>query len=126
MAGHNRLCHLPDLQAVYRQDGIGVQILKYCFGVLFWGTEGGRGSRALALRTACGQFLNPGSYADSFARRLTFRLQQTQLTGTRNRFGAPLDLQLVKDISIVSFDSTQGEEKLLAGLAIRESLGHES
>src|SRR3989440_11353980 len=28
---------------------------------------------------------------------LTCRLQQTQLTGTGNRFGAPLDLEFVKD-----------------------------
>ena len=78
MAGHNRLCHLLNVQVVYRQDGIGVQIPKYCLGVLFWTTEGVEG-------------LEPWLYGP-LAGILTFRLEQTQLTGTRYSFGAPLDL----------------------------------
>jgi hypothetical protein len=111
VAGHNRLCHLLNVQVAYRQDGIGVQIPKYCLGVLFWTTDGVESPE-------------PWLYG-LLAGKLTSRLQQTQLTATRNRFGAPLDLQLLKDISIVPFDGTQGEEKPLADLTIRESLGHE-
>src|SRR6202011_6360815 len=50
---------------------------------------------------------------------------QTQLTGTCDRFRAPLDLELAKDIPIVPFHRTQGEEQPLANLLIRESLRHE-
>ncbi len=53
-----------------------------------------------------------------------FRLQQTQFTGAGYSFGAPLNLQLAKDIPIVPFNRTQGEEKPLANLTIRESLGN--
>ena len=60
-----------------------------------------------------------------FVRKLTFMLQQTQLAGTCYSFGAPLDLQFAVDNPIVSFNSTQGEEKPLANLTIRESLGNE-
>jgi len=38
-------------------------------------------------------------------------LQQTQLTGAGDRFGSPLDLQLVKDDPCVSLDRAQGEEE---------------
>jgi hypothetical protein len=60
-----------------------------------------------------------------FAGKLTFSLQQTQLTGTCYGFGAPLDLKFAKDFSIVPFNSIQGEEKPFANLTIRESLGNE-
>ena len=56
---------------------------------------------------------------------LTCRLQQTQLAGPCDRFGAPLDLEFVKDFPIVSFHRVQCEEKPLAHLLIGESLGHE-
>src|SRR5579864_1222685 len=59
------------------------------------------------------------------ADKLTYRLQQTQLAGTCDRFGAPLDLEFAKDFPIVSFHHVQGEEKSLAHLLIRESLRHE-
>jgi hypothetical protein len=39
------------------------------------------------------------------AGKLTFRLQQAQLAGTRYRFGAPPNLELAKDVPVVSFDS---------------------
>jgi len=38
-----------------------------------------------------------------FADKLTFRLQQTQLAGTCDRFGAPLDVEFAKDVPIVPF-----------------------
>ena len=60
-----------------------------------------------------------------FAGKLTFRLQQTQLAGAGDRFGAPLDLEFAKDFPIVPFDRAQGEEKPLANLTIRESLGNQ-
>src|SRR5438309_9478047 len=56
---------------------------------------------------------------------LTSRLHQTQLAGTCDRFGAPLDLEFAKDSPIVSFHRAQGEEQPLANLLIRESGSHE-
>ena len=53
------------------------------------------------------------------------RLQQTQLAGAGYGFGAALNLQFVKDSAVVPFDRVQGEEKPLANLTIRESLGNE-
>ena len=47
----------------------------------------------------------------------------TQLAGAGCGFGAVLHLQFVKDLAVVPFDRVQGEEKPLADLAIRESLG---
>ena len=38
------------------------------------------------------------------AGKLTFRLQQAQLAGTRYRFGAPPNLEFAKDVPVVSFD----------------------
>jgi hypothetical protein len=61
-----------------------------------------------------------------FAGERTSRLQQAQLAGARYRFGAPSNLEFAKDVPIVPFDSNQGEEKPLADLTIRESLGDES
>jgi hypothetical protein len=52
-------------------------------------------------------------------------LQQTQLAGARDGFGAPLDLQFAKDVQIVPFNRTQREEKPLANLSIRKSFGDE-
>ena len=60
-----------------------------------------------------------------FAGKLTFRLQQTQLAGARYRFGAPSNLEFAKNVPVVSFDGNDGEEKPLADLTIRESLGDE-
>src|SRR5713226_2629190 len=59
------------------------------------------------------------------AGKRTCRLQQTQLAGTCDRFGAPLDLEFAKDFPIVSFHRVQGEEKPLAHLMIGESGSHE-
>ena len=56
---------------------------------------------------------------------LTCRLQQTQLAGTCDRFGAPLDLEFVKDFPIVSFHCVQVEEQPLTHLLIGEALSHE-
>ena len=56
---------------------------------------------------------------------LTFRLQQTQLAGACDRFGAPQDLELVEDLPIVPLDRVQGEEQPLADLLIREALSDE-
>ncbi|MFZ1748184.1 MAG: hypothetical protein WAU17_19935 [Nitrospirales bacterium] len=52
-----------------------------------------------------------------------FRLQQAQLTGASYGFGAALNLELFKDSAVVPFDCVQGEEKPLADLPVRESLG---
>src|SRR5579859_3313447 len=60
-----------------------------------------------------------------FAGKVTCRLQQTQLAGTCDRFGAPLDVEFAKDVPIVSFHRVQGEEQPLAHLLIGESLSHE-
>src|SRR3990172_1259992 len=53
----------------------------------------------------------------------TLGLQQAKFAGAGDRFGSPLDLQLVKDDSGVSLDRAQGEEETVADLAIRESFG---
>ena len=63
--------------------------------------------------------------APKLARASTVRLQQAQLAGTGDRFGAPLDLEFAEDFPIVPFHRVQGEEQPLADLAIRESLGQE-
>ncbi len=53
-----------------------------------------------------------------FAGKPAFNLQQTQLAGAGNSFGAPVHLQFVKDFPIMPFNGIQGEEKPLANLAI--------
>src|SRR3990172_7494814 len=69
----------------------------------------------------------PKFYAPTYMRLLIrIGLQQTQLAGAGDRFGSPLDLQLVKDDPGMSFDCAEGEEKPLADLTIRESLGNEA
>ena len=60
------------------------------------------------------------------AGKLTSWLQQAQLAGARYCFGAPSNLELAKDVPVVSFNGNDGEEEPLADLAIRESLGDES
>ena len=52
-------------------------------------------------------------------------LQQTQFAGAGDGFGAALNLQFVKNFAVMPFDRVQGEEKPLADLSIRESLGNE-
>jgi hypothetical protein len=54
-----------------------------------------------------------------------FRLQQTKLAGTGDRFSAPVDLKFAKEVPRVSFHCVQGKEQPLAYLLIREALGHE-
>lgn len=61
----------------------------------------------------------------TFADELAFRLQQPQLAGMCDCFGAPLNLQLAKDVAIVPFDGVQGQEQPLANLLIREALRNE-
>ena len=53
------------------------------------------------------------------------RLEQVELAGARDGFGATLNLEFVEDFPIVPFDRTQGEEKPRANRAIRESLGNQ-
>ena len=55
-----------------------------------------------------------------------FGLHQAQLTGTRDRFGTPLDLELGKDFLIVPLYRVQGEEESPADLAIREALSDQT
>ena len=55
----------------------------------------------------------------------TERLEQTQLTGARNGFGASLHLEFGEDNLVVPFNRAQGEEKPRANLAIGKSLGNE-
>jgi len=81
--------------------------------------------RVAVLKLWLAGLLAGGSRIPACADKLTFRLQQTQLAGTCDRFGAPLDLEFVKDFPIVSFHRVQGEEKPLANLMIRESLSNE-
>ena len=57
---------------------------------------------------------------------MTFSLEQTQLAGACYSFGAPLDLEFIKDDPTVPLNRTQGEEQPLANLTIRKSLGNES
>ena len=56
----------------------------------------------------------------------TSGLQQAKLAGAGYGFGAPSNLELAKNVAVVSFDGNQGEEKPLTDLTIRESLGDES
>src|SRR6266581_31617 len=97
------------------------QTRKWCLGCCFVGA---------VSEEQCSNCGFDGSLAGSsrilaYAGTLTGRLQQTQLTGTCDRFGAPLDLEFAKDFPIVSFHRVQGEEQPLAHLLIRESLSHE-
>jgi len=50
-------------------------------------------------------------------------LQQAQLAGASDGFGAALNLQLVEDPAVMPFDRVQGEEKPFADLPVRETLG---
>ena len=47
-------------------------------------------------------------------------LQQPQLAGARHGFGAPLDLQLVKDDASVALDRAQSQEQPIGDLLVRE------
>ncbi len=51
-------------------------------------------------------------------------LQETELTSTGDRFGAPLHAQFRIRAAVVSFDGVQREEKLFADLPIRTPLGN--
>src|SRR5579872_297708 len=89
---------------------------KGVFGVLFYLLSG---RNREILKECC------GSTEKLRYPRVQARLQQTQLAGTCDRFGAPLDLEFAKDSPIVSFHRTQGEEQPFAHLLIRESGSHE-
>ena len=52
-------------------------------------------------------------------------LQQTQLAGTGDRFGAPLHAQFRIRAAVVSFDGVHGEEEAFANLTIRTPLCNE-
>jgi hypothetical protein len=52
-------------------------------------------------------------------------LQQAELASTRNGFGAALDLEFAKDVSIVPLDSVEGEEQPPSYLLIGASPRHE-
>src|SRR5258708_8054125 len=94
---------------------------KCCLGCCFVGVV------SEEQRSSCGLdgSLAGSSRIPACAGKLTFRLQQTQLAGTCDRFGAPLDLEFIKDFPIVSFHRVQGEEQPLANLLIREALSNE-
>ena len=47
-------------------------------------------------------------------------LQQAQLVGAGDGFGAALHLEFVEDPAVVPFDGVQGQEKPLADLPVRE------
>ena len=51
------------------------------------------------------------------------RLQQTQLVGAGDGFGAALDLKFVENPAVMPFDRVQGQEQPFTDLAVRESLG---
>jgi hypothetical protein len=50
---------------------------------------------------------------DAGLRAAMFKLQQAQLAGARHSFGAPLNLQLVKDDAAMPFNRAQREKKLM-------------
>src|SRR5215469_7139575 len=60
-----------------------------------------------------------------FVGKLARRLQQPELTGTCDGFGAALDLEFAKDVSIVPLDGVKGEEQPPSDLLIGASLRHE-
>ena len=55
------------------------------------------------LREAC-------SHVGLLDRLQAFRLQQTKLAGTGDRFSAPVDLKFAKEVPRVSFHRVQGKE----------------
>jgi len=59
------------------------------------------------------------------AGKLARRLQQAELGSTRDGFGAALDLEFGKDVSIVPLDGVQGEEQPPSDLLIGAALRHE-
>ena len=59
----------------------------------------------------------------SFLRLL--RREDIESSGFVDRLGATLHAEFVVDSAVMSLDRIQGEEKPLANLAIRESLGNE-
>jgi hypothetical protein len=54
------------------------------------------------------------------------KLNQAQLAGACDRFGAPLDLEFAENLAIVSFDRVQGEEEPLSDFMIRESVSNKA
>jgi hypothetical protein len=111
VAGHYRRRHSLTVQEVCLQYGVSRQTRKCCSGCCCGGLRGWK----LYLRAAL---------AATAAGNLASWLQQTQLAGADNRFDAPLDLEFAEDTPIVPFNSIQGQEKPLANVTIRESLGN--
>ena len=60
-----------------------------------------------------------------FAGKLVRWLQQAELTGTCDGFGAALDLEFAKDVSIVPLDRVEGEEQPPSDLLVGASTRHE-
>jgi hypothetical protein len=58
--------------------------------------------------------------------KLALRLQQAQRAGTGDGFGAPRYLEFAKDLLIVAFDRTHGQDQPLAHLLVRKSLRNEA
>ena len=50
--------------------------------------------------------------------KLKLRLQQTKITGSRDRFGAPFDFKFAVDIAVMAFCCIHGDEKPLTNLTI--------
>ena len=92
---------------------------KGLFGGLLWGVRGPTFSRVGFMDRL------QAVLATKFADRLTFRLQQSHLAGTCDRFSAPLNLEFAKDFLDVPFHRVPGEEEALANLTVREPLGNE-
>jgi hypothetical protein len=59
-------------------------------------------------------------------KRQPIGLEQPQLTGSCDRFGAPLDTELAKDFMSVPFHGPQSQKQPLANLLIGESGSNET
>ena len=93
-------------------------------GIVFEVLRGG-GVLKLWLYGLLAELYGAGSHITWFVGKPIFRLQQIQLTGTGYSFGATLYLKFAVDFLIMPFNRIQGQEKPLANLTIRESLGNE-
>src|SRR5262245_43424316 len=87
----------------------------------------GHGVRAALLNTEAA-YPRPGTAPQTLKCRsgcCPGAVEQAQLAGTGHGFGAPLDLQLAKDLPLGACDRMQGEGEPLADLVIRESSSDE-
>ena len=60
-----------------------------------------------------------------FAGKLAHWLQQAELASTHDGFGAALNLEFAKDVSIVPLDGVEGQEQPTSDLLIGAAPGHE-